>query len=106
MNKNPTPLVIVFIYILILIPKIRGKSNATSMSKTRNTTASRKNRIEKGSRPDSLGSNPHSKGVILLRLEVLRSPSRLIRRRRKVLNITIKEKYSPNDSIVMWVSLG
>lgn len=52
----------------IFTPRTSGNSSTTSMSKIRNTTANRKNRIENGSRPDSLGSKPHSKGVIFIRL--------------------------------------
>ena len=37
------------------------------MSKIRKITANRKNRRENGSRAESFGSNPHSKGVFLLR---------------------------------------
>lgn len=51
----------------IFIPKIIGNRRATSISKIRNTTARRKNRIEKGKRAESLGSNPHSKGLFLFR---------------------------------------
>lgn len=40
-----------------------GKRRAVSISKTKNKTANRKNRAEKGDRADSFGSIPHSKGV-------------------------------------------
>lgn len=39
-----------------------GVSRTISMSNTRKITASRKNRREKGTRAEVLGSNPHSKG--------------------------------------------
>lgn len=39
-----------------------GIRSMISMSKTKNRTARRKNRIEKGNRAEALGSNPHSKG--------------------------------------------
>lgn len=40
----------------------RGSSRAISRSNKRNRIATRKNRIEKGSRADPRGSNPHSYG--------------------------------------------
>ena len=40
----------------------KGRSRTSSMSKTRKMTASRKNRIEKGSRAFVFGSKPHSNG--------------------------------------------
>lgn len=39
-----------------------GSSSAISTSKIKKITAIKKNRSEKGSRDDLLGSNPHSKG--------------------------------------------
>lgn len=45
---------------LKVIDKGRGINRTISMSNTRNSTASRKNRREKGSRALFLGSNPHS----------------------------------------------
>jgi len=42
--------------------EISGISNTISISKTKKTTASKKNRRENGCRADFLGSNPHSKG--------------------------------------------
>lgn len=39
-----------------------GRSRAISRSNRRNRMATRKNRIEKGSRADPRGSNPHSYG--------------------------------------------
>jgi len=44
-----------------------GMSRTISISNTRNITASKKNRVEKGSRALSLGSKPHSKGVLFSR---------------------------------------
>lgn len=44
-----------------------GRSRAISTSKIRKMTAIRKNRREKGSRADLLGSNPHSKGEFFSR---------------------------------------
>lgn len=70
------------------------------MSNTKNTTANKKNRMENGRRPDSLGSKPHSKGVSLLRPVVLRSLSRLISERRNALKAMVRERYNPNDNIV------
>lgn len=40
-----------------------GRRSATSTSKIKNTTASKKNRSEKGVRAEFLGSNPHSNGA-------------------------------------------
>jgi hypothetical protein len=45
----------------------RGKRKAISISKIRNTTASKKNRREKGVRAEFFGSNPHSYGESLSR---------------------------------------
>ena len=39
-----------------------GRRRTISISKTKNRTANRKNRREKGSRAEDLGSNPHSNG--------------------------------------------
>lgn len=75
---------------LIAIPKTTGKRSATSISKIRNTTASKKNRIEKGKRAESLGSKPHSKGVALLRAIVKRLP----------VIILTKSKNKPNIMLV------
>lgn len=46
---------------------IMGISNTISISNTKNTTANRKNRMEKGSRAEDNGSNPHSNGDIFSR---------------------------------------
>lgn len=57
--------------------KIKGAGirSTISISKTRKMTARRKNRVEKGRRALSFGSNPHSKGVLFsrsLNLRILR----------------------------------
>jgi hypothetical protein len=44
-----------------------GRSNAISTSKIMKITAIRKNRDEKGSRAEFLGSNPHSNGDLFSR---------------------------------------
>jgi len=44
-----------------------GKSKTISTSKIRKIIARRKNRKEKGSRADLIGSNPHSKGEFFSR---------------------------------------
>lgn len=46
---------------------IIGNKRAISTSKIRKITAIRKNRKEKGSREELLGSNPHSKGDLFSR---------------------------------------
>jgi hypothetical protein len=46
---------------------IRGRSSTISTSKIRKMTAIKKNRREKGSREDLLGSKPHSKGELFSR---------------------------------------
>jgi hypothetical protein len=46
---------------------IRGNRRAISTSKIKKITAIKKNRKEKGSREDLLGSNPHSKGELFSR---------------------------------------
>lgn len=43
-------------------PHGRGRSSAISRSNSRNRIATKKNRIENGSRADPRGSNPHSYG--------------------------------------------
>jgi hypothetical protein len=68
MIRNPSPAVLVSVKKFNFTPNTKGNSNTTSMSKIKNTTASRKKRIENGKRPDSLGSNPHSNEVIFIRL--------------------------------------
>ena len=45
-----------------LIVKIIGKIKAISTSKIKKMMAIKKNRIEKGSREEFIGLNPHSKG--------------------------------------------
>lgn len=47
--------------------KIMGKIITISISKTKNSTAIKKNWDEKGIRGDLLGSNPHSNGDIFSR---------------------------------------
>lgn len=56
-------------------PKINGAGirSTISMSKTRKITASKKNRVEKGRRALSFGSNPHSKGDLFSRSLFLRA---------------------------------
>ena len=46
---------------------IIGKINAISTSKIKKIIVIKKNRIEKGMREDSIGSNPHSKGDLFSR---------------------------------------
>lgn len=41
----------------------RGRRRAISRSNRRNVMATRKNFMEKGSRADPIGSNPHSYGL-------------------------------------------
>jgi hypothetical protein len=48
-----------------------GNSNAISTSKIMKITAIRKNRDEKGSRAEFLGSNPHSKGDLFSRSSLI-----------------------------------
>lgn len=43
-------------------PQGSGRRSAISRSKSRNRIATRKNRMEKGSRAEPRGSNPHSYG--------------------------------------------
>lgn len=49
----------------------KGSKRVISTSKTRKITAIRKNRREKGSRADPLGSNPHSKGEFFSRSAIV-----------------------------------
>ena len=48
------------------------------MSKIRKMTAIRKNRIEKEVRAESLGSNPHSKGLSFLKERILLKAIKLV----------------------------
>ena len=57
---------------LMLIVIGIGIMSTISISKTRNTTAKRKNRKENGRRAEFLGSNPHSKGEHFSRSSCLR----------------------------------
>ena len=45
----------------------KGKINNNSTSKIKNTTATKKNRKEKGKRATWSGVNPHSKGLFFCR---------------------------------------
>jgi len=56
----------------------RGIRSTISISNTRKITARRKNRREKGSRAEFLGSNPHSKGDFFSRSLFDRELSRRI----------------------------
>lgn len=47
--------------------KVRGINKIISTSKIKKITASKKNRIEKGARVWTEGSNPHSKGEFFSR---------------------------------------
>lgn len=49
------------------IIEAKGNNKVISTSKIKKITAIRKNRREKGSRADPLGSNPHSKGEFFSR---------------------------------------
>lgn len=49
-----------------------GKSRTISTSKIKKIIASKKNRREKGSRADFIGSNPHSNGDLFSRSLVVR----------------------------------
>jgi hypothetical protein len=55
---------------------VMGRSSAISTSKIRKMTAMRKNRSEKGSRADLLGSNPHSNGDLFSRSSIFFFDSR------------------------------
>ena len=65
--KNIALAVIEYFTKFTFILKINGNNKATSISKIKKITASRKNRIENGSRAESFGSKPHSNGVFLFR---------------------------------------
>lgn len=56
----------------VIIINGRGRRNVISISKTRNTTAKRKNRREKADRAVFFESNPHSKGLSFSRSEYVR----------------------------------
>ena len=80
-----------------------GNSSTISTSKIRKIIARRKNRREKGSRADFIGSNPHSKGDLFSRSLVVRldktNPSSMTTTDKKIakkalkvaLNISAKE---------------
>lgn len=67
-----------------VIVEAMGKSRVISTSKIKKITAIRKNRNEKGSRADPLGSNPHSYGEFFSRSIIVFFAKRVER------NITIK----------------
>lgn len=54
--------------------KIMGRIKAISTSKIKKMIAIRKNRIEKGSRDEFIGLNPHSKGDNFSRSEIFFFP--------------------------------
>ena len=58
-----------------------GRRITISISKTRKMTARRKNRVEKGSRAEREGSNPHSKGESFSRSLVERAFNLRMRRK-------------------------
>lgn len=63
--------IVQFIILLVFIVMIMGKMIAISTSKIKNKIATRKNWIENGRRADFFGSNPHSKGDIFSRSNLL-----------------------------------
>lgn len=54
--------VIIVNILVVWIAHGRGSNKAISKSNSRNVIATRKNFIEKGSRAELVGSNPHSYG--------------------------------------------
>lgn len=60
---------------LLLNAANTGNNSTISTSKIRKIMARRKNRREKGSRADFIGSNPHSKGELFSRSPVVRFDS-------------------------------
>lgn len=60
-TKNKTPKRATYLY-PSTATKGNGNSSAISTSKIKKITANKKNRTEKGTREEDLGSNPHSKG--------------------------------------------
>lgn len=55
----------------MLKTEAKGNNKVISTSKIKKITAIRKNRKEKGSRADPLGSNPHSYGEFFSRSEIV-----------------------------------
>lgn len=91
---------------VIFIITTRGRSNVISTSKIRKIIAIRKNRNENGRRADPLGSNPHSKGDIFSRSEIVFLASR---EERAITNVTIKIviiRQVDNIKIILSISLG
>ena len=82
-----------------------GRRRATSISKIRNTTASRKKRRENGIRAEFLGSNPHSKGVSVLRWEGARMDTESITVARAAVMTTAIKIRSVNFTIMLLVVL-
>lgn len=54
--------IVIVIMLVVWIAHGRGSSRAISRSNSKNVIATRKNFIEKGSRAELVGSNPHSYG--------------------------------------------
>lgn len=76
-----------------------GKSRTISTSKIRKIIANKKNRSEKGSRADLIGSNPHSKGEFFsrsLRARLDRAQPRLMTTTDKTIAIIAAQ----NDPII------
>lgn len=78
-----------------------GIIKTISMSKTRNTTANRKNRRENGSRADLFGSNPHSKAEHFSRSFWLRADSVQARIATTLARSRAREKQK-RDKFILW----
>lgn len=70
----------------VVLAKINGIgiNNTISISKTRNRTANRKNRVENGTRAAWFGSNPHSKGDFFSRSSMVRNEISVIKINNKI----------------------
>lgn len=77
-----------------------GRSRAISRSNSRNRMATRKNRIENGSRADPSGSNPHSYGDSFSRSGFIWASQKL-----RVVRAALRKNDIANMNVSMFITL-
>jgi len=80
----------------------KGINRTNSTSKIRKITANKKKRIEKGTRADPLGSNPHSKGEFFSRSKTTRLDNTQATKQTKILRKEAKNKETTTPNIKWW----
>jgi len=78
---------------------IIGKIKINSTSKIKKTIESIKNRIEKGSRAEVLGVNPHSKGLAFSRSQKSLTPKSRPNLRRRAASLRQRENLSNSGNL-------